>query len=84
MQRSPCVKAGHGGAQHGVCTDVGLVGGAIEFDHDLVDEFLLVNRESHQRFFKAIVDVGHGRAYAGPQIASWVVVTQFQGFVRSR
>ena len=55
-----CVEASHRGPQHGVGTEFGLVGGAVEFNHHLVDHPLFVNGQADKRLFEVVFDVVHG------------------------
>ena len=74
-------EARHRSTEHGVGTELGFVGRPIEFNHDLVNHALFVNRQTDQRLFEVIFDVVHGVRDAFAEVDTCVAVAKFQRLV---
>ena len=72
---------GQGAAQDGVGTQAGLVGGAVQLDHGLVDGHLVQGVHADEALGQLGVHVGHGLLHALAQVAALVAVPQLAGLV---
>ena len=73
--------AGQGGAQDGVGAQVGLVGGAVQLDHGLIDGGLIQHVHAHQALGDLGVHVLHSVEDALAQVAALVAVPQLAGLI---
>ena len=79
FQRSGCCAAGcNGHRQNGVCTQIGLILGAVCLDHGGVDGVDVGSIHAHNRVRDDRVDVLHRFGHALAQIAALVAVPQLQ------
>ncbi len=75
------VGRGKGDAEDGVGTDVGLVGRAVDLEHQLVDRGLLGGVESDEFGSEFLIDGLDGLEDAFAEVARLVAVAEFPGFV---
>ena len=75
--------AGQGHAQDGVCAQAGLVGGAVQVDHGLVDEGLVHGVHAGEGLGDLAVDGVHGLEHALAQITALVAVAELTGLVNA-
>jgi hypothetical protein len=74
---------GHRDGQDGVGAETRLVVGAVEIDHGLVDEGLLLGIEADDGFGDLGIDVLDRLHHALAEIAALVAVAQLDGFARA-
>src|SRR5207302_5628094 len=83
LRRRGSAGAGEGGAQNGVRSQLGLVGGAVEGDQSLVDSSLVGDVRAQERAGDRAADIGHRGEHALSLVAGAIAVTQLDGFVGS-
>ena len=84
MKGGAGMKAGHGGPQHGVRSEVGFVWRSIEFNHHLIDDTLFINWQSHKRLFEVVFDVIHGLGDALAKVGVSIAISQLKSLVGAR
>ncbi len=76
-----CLGGGHGDAEDGVGAELGFVFGAVEFDHEVIEFFLVAGVLSEDGGGDFFVDVVDGFEGAFAAVAFGVVVAEFHGFI---
>ena len=75
------VSDSEGNTEDGVCAEVALGGGAVEFDHSLIDSPLLKAGHSDDFWSDLLVDVGDSLENALSAVALRVTVTKLKSLV---
>ena len=84
MKGGAGMKAGHGGPQHGVRSEVGFVWRSIEFNHHLIDDALFIDRQSHKCFFQMVFDIVHGFGDTFAKVGVRIAISQLKSLVGAR
>ena len=72
-----CMKTRQGCTEHGIGAEVCFVWGSIQFDHDFINDSLLIHWKTDESFLYAVGDVVNGRLYAFSKVACSVTIPHF-------